>query len=130
MVRGRAIFGSCAVMSLWGVYRSCYSIKLSDGYLVMRYLYRRRVVHLEKVRRIELIEPDQESSSPVKFEVSLDDGSSFRVTANSSTRRMMESIVQRQPDVVVIGDIWPSTKLPSTKLPPRTQEDDVLVRSS
>ena len=43
-----AIFGSCAVMSLWGVYRSCYSIKLSDGYLVMRYLYRRRVVHLER----------------------------------------------------------------------------------
>ena len=27
---------------------------------------------------------------------------------------MMESIVQRQPDVVVIGNIWPLTKLPST----------------
>ena len=72
---GAAIFGACAVMSRWGVYRSCYSIKLSDGYLVMRYLYRRRVVHLEKVRRIEFIESDQESSSPEKFIVSLDDGS-------------------------------------------------------
>ena len=116
---GAAILGAGAVMSGWGVYRSCYGIKLSDGYLVMRYLYRRRVVRLEEVRRIEFIESDEESSSPEKFVVSLDDGSSFRVAANRSTRGMMESIVQRQPDVVVIGTIWPLTKLP-----PPTQQDD------
>jgi hypothetical protein len=32
---------------------------------------------------------------------------------------MMESIVQRQRNVLVIGNIWPSTELP-----PTTQQDD------
>ena len=68
-----------------GIYRTCYRVEVSDGYLVMRYLYRRRVVRLEEVRRIEFIETDEESSSPKKFDVSLRDGSHFRVTANRST---------------------------------------------
>jgi hypothetical protein len=71
------------------------------------------------LRVVKFIESDEESSSPEKFVVSLNDGSSFRVAANRSTRAKMESIVQRQPDVVVIGTIWPLTKLP-----PTTQQDD------
>ena len=52
-------------MSAWGIYRTCYRVEVSDGYLVMRYLYRRRVVRLEEVRRIEFIEPDEKSSRVV-----------------------------------------------------------------
>jgi hypothetical protein len=66
------------------------------------------------LRVVKFIESDEEGSSPAKFVVSLDDGSSFRVAANRSTRGMMESIVQRQSDVVVIGTISPLTKLPPT----------------
>jgi hypothetical protein len=126
-----AVFWVGFSTSAWGIYRTCYRVEVSDGYLVMQYLYRRRVVRLEKVRRIELIEPDEESSSPAKFEVSLDDGSSFRVTANRSTRPLMEAIVRGQPDILVVGQISPPTKPrpwtkppPMSKLPPRTQEDN------
>ena len=114
-------------VSAWRIYRTCYRVEVSDGYLVMRYLYRRRVVRLEEVRRIEFIEPDdEESSSPKKFDVSLRDGSHFRVTANRSTCPLMEAIVRRQPDVVVIGQIPPTTikPPPMTTLPPRTREDN------
>jgi hypothetical protein len=114
-----AILGACAVSTGWGVYRSCYRIDLSDGYLVMRYVYRRRVVRLEQVRGIEVIA--SVASKVSKFEVSLDDGSHFRVEENKSTRQMMESIVQRRPDVLVIGNIQPRPKVPQ---PPKTRRDD------
>ncbi len=97
----------CATFG-WGVYKTCYRLEVSDGYLVMRYLYKRRRVPLAQVRRIEFIERDDDTSA--KFDVALLDGSDFRVTANASTRRMMDAIVQRQPDVVAIGNIWPPTK--------------------
>ena len=84
-----AILGACAVSTGWGVYRSCYRIDLSDGYLVMRYVYRRRVVRLEQVRGIEVV---AFPSSFSKFEVSLDDGSHFRVEENKSTRQMLSLI--------------------------------------
>ena len=112
-------FAVLALMAGWGVFRTCYRVELSDGYLTMRYLYRRRVVRLDTVRGIRLVDSDDDS--PTKFEVSLDDGSRFRVTANRSTRPMMESIARRQPDVVVVGDITAATKLPP---PPRTRSDD------
>jgi hypothetical protein len=114
-----AILAACAVSTGWGVYRSCYRIDLSDGYLVIRYVYRRRVVRLEQVRGIEVIA--SVGSYVSKFEVSLDDGSHFRVEENKSTRQMMESIVQRHPDVLVIGNIRP---LPQVPQPPKARRDD------
>ena len=116
-------FAAMALMTGWGVYRTCYAVELSDGHLAMRYLYRRRVVRLDEVRGIRLVDTDDDDG-PTKFEVSLDDGSNFRVTTNRSTRRMMESIAQRQPDVVVTGDVTPATELPP--LPPRTRSDDTF----
>jgi hypothetical protein len=105
------LFGACACMFGWGVWRSCYKIQLSDGYLELRYLYRRRVVPLDAVRRIEFIEHDEDS--PAKFVISFDRGSPVRIVMNSSTRRMMGSIVSRRPDIVLLGSNWPPPDLPS-----------------
>jgi hypothetical protein len=124
-------------MSAWGIYKTCYRVEVTDGYLVMRYLYRRRSVRLEEVQCIEYIAQDEDT--PAKFDVLLRDGSHFRVVANQSTRALIEAIVRRQPDVLVIGQISPPTKLPPTgtklrptgtkpppmtKLPPRTRDDN------
>jgi hypothetical protein len=59
-------------MSAWGIYKTCYRVEVTDGYLVMRYLYRRRSVRLEEVQCIEYIAQDEDT--PAKFDVLLRDG--------------------------------------------------------
>ena len=98
---------------------TCYRVDLSDGYFVMRYVYRRRVVRLERLQRIEFIPSDGDGGKAM-FDVALDDASHFRVAANESSRRMMEQIVERRPEVRMIGNIRP----PKLSRLPRTRRDD------
>jgi hypothetical protein len=91
----------------WDLRRTLWSLRLSDGQLELQYVYRRRVIRLEQLRRIRFIpKRSGESGSPPKFAVFLDDGSSFRVAANDETRQLMHSITRRDPSVEVDGTIW------------------------
>ncbi len=91
----------------WDLRRTLWSVRLSDGQLELQYVYRRRVIRLEQVQRIEFIpKRSGESGSPPKFAVFLDDGSSFRVAANDETRQLMHSIRLRNPSVRIEGSIY------------------------
>ena len=91
----------------WDLRRTLWTVRLSDGQLELQYVYRRRVIRLEQLQRIEFIpRRSGESGSPPKFAVFVDDGSSFRIAANNETRQLVHSIRLRNPSVRIEGSIW------------------------